>query len=190
MNEPSAANGLRAALLLARGRVEGLDLVTADSTAEQFAMARHSFAAMALCVPAFVVVQLLAAAAAGAAPTVAGLLRELAAFVLGWLGFALLSHRLASLLGRAVLWPRFITLWNWCNLIQYLMLLASLVPGLIGLPGWIGQTVWIVAIGWALWLEWSATRLGLGITGAQAAAVVAADMLLGIVLLLLTGAGR
>lgn len=189
MSEGSIRRGLRAALLLARGRPEGMDLVIADSAAAQHALARHSFLAVALCLPVFLLVQVLSAAPL-AEPTIIGLARELVAFLLGWLGFALLSHRLASVLGRAVLWPRFITLWNWCNLVQYLMLGASVVPGLLGMPAIIVQTVGIAAMGWAVWLEWFATRLALGLPGTKAAALVAIDLLLGIMLLLAIGAAR
>jgi hypothetical protein len=91
-------------------------------------------------------------------------------------------------MGRGVLWPRFIALWNWCNLVQYLLLAAALVPPLLGAPALVAQTVWVVAMGWALWLQWSATRLGLGLSGGRAALMVVVDMGLGLVVLRLVGA--
>lgn len=181
----SVRTGLRAALLLARGRPEGLDLVVADTPDAQMAVARHSFVAMALCLPMFLLIHVVASASLEAV----ALARDLCAFVLGWLGFAALSHVLAGQMGRGVLWPRFVALWNWCNLAQYLMLTVSLLPPLLGAPVFVGQTMWVVALGWALWLEWSAVRLGLGVTGVGAAMLVAADMAIGIGLTRLVGAG-
>jgi len=105
----------------------------------------------------------------------------------GWVGFALLSHRLAGVLGRAPLWPRFIAVWNWCNVVQYLMLVVAGLPALLGLPELLAQTVWLVAMGWALWLEWYATRLALAIPGRSAMALVALDFALGVFLLAITG---
>ena len=29
------------------------------------------------------------------------------------------------MLGRAKLWPRFVTVWNWCNVLQYLALVVA-----------------------------------------------------------------
>ena len=59
------------------------------------------------------------------------------------------SYEVAGLLGRREMWPQFITLWNWCNVVQYLMLVAAALPGLLGLPDILGQTAWLVALGWS-----------------------------------------
>ena len=176
MSEASVSVGLRAALLLARGRVDGADLVCEGGPEAQLAQARLSFMALLLCLPMFLAVQVMARETAGLA-----LLREFAGFLLGWLGYAVLSHRLAEEMGRAVLWPRFMALWNWCNLVQYLLLMAALVPQLLGAPAVVSQTAWVVAMGWAVWLQWSATRLGLGLSGGRAALMVVVDMALGVV---------
>jgi len=45
--------GLRAALLLARGRVDGLNLVAEGGPEEQLQRARQSFVALLLCLPIF-----------------------------------------------------------------------------------------------------------------------------------------
>jgi len=187
MTALSMPAGLRAALLLACGRGEGVALLAADTDARQLALARQSFRAMALCLPVFLLIHMAGGAPREAPPFL--LLRELASFALGWLGFAVLSHRLAQEMGRGALWPRFIVLWNWCNLLQYLLLVAMLVPVLLGVPTIVAQTAWLVAIGWAVWLQWFATRLGLGLPGGQAALLVAADMAVGVVVLLVTRAG-
>ena len=176
MSDASVTLGLRAALLLARGRVDGADLVWEGGPEEQLARARVSFVALLLCLPMFLAVQVLARATQDMA-----LLREFSGFLLGWLGYAVLSQRLAAEMGRAALWPRFIALWNWCNLVQYLLLAGALVPQLLGAPAVVAQTAWLVAMGWAVWLQWSATRLGLGLSGGRAALMVMVDMALGVV---------
>ena len=106
-----------------------------------------------------------------------------AGYVIGWVGFALLSHRIARAIGRAALWPRFIAAWNWCNVVQYPMLVAAGVPGVARRPGrWPTRPSWLVAMGWALWLEWYATRLALAVPGRTALALVGLDFALGIFL--------
>jgi hypothetical protein len=174
--------GLRAALLLARGRAEGVVLVAAASPDGQIARARRSFAALSLCLPVFLAVQTLGPARADDA-----VLRALAGLVLSWLGYAVLSFHLATGMGRATLWPRFIALWNWCNLVQYLLLSVAALPPLLGVPVLAAQTAWLVALGWAVWLQWTATRLGLGLSGGRAGMMVAADMALGLLVLQLIG---
>ena len=59
----AVANGVQGALLLARGRVDGLRYVEAD-----MAGAARSFWAMAICLPAFVCLRLLAWTEAGTPP--------------------------------------------------------------------------------------------------------------------------
>lgn len=173
--------GLRAALLLARGRPEGAFLISMEQPDEQAARARHSFLAMLFCVPIFLAVQDLGRASLGIASV-----REFASFVLAWLGYAVLSHHLAAAMGRAEDWPRFVVLWNWCNLVQYLLLACAMAPTLLGAPAIVGQTAWVVAMGWSLWLQWAATRIGLGLSAGRAALLVVADMALGIAVLRLT----
>ena len=170
--------GLRAALLLAGGRADGVVLMGGESPAHQMARARHSFVALLLCLPLFLGLQLLEGGEFGEAT-----LRGLASVVLGWLGYAVLSQALAASLGRAVLWPRFLALWSWCNLVQYLLMAAAAVPGLLGAPGLVVQVAWVVALGWALWLQWSATRLALALSGWAAAMLVVADYALGVMVL-------
>ena len=178
---------LHGAFLLARGRADGLLLIAAPPETEM-ATAARSFWAIALCLPAFLCLHLLdwASGAMPASPA-RELALDLLGYVIGWVGFALLSHRLAGAMGRGRQWPRFIATWNWCNVVQYLMLVAAGVLTLLGLPPLLSQTVWLVAMGWALWLEWYATRLALAVPGAAAAALVALDFALGLFLVAVTG---
>ena len=173
---------LHGAFLLARGRADGLLLIAAPPEAEM-AVAARSFWAIAVCLPAFLCLHLLDWAEEGLPPDAAeGLIRDLLGYVIGWVGFALLSHRLAGTMGRAALWPRFIAVWNWCNVVQYLMLVTAGLASLVELPDLLSQTVWLVATGWALWLEWYATGLALAIPGGPALALVGLDFALGLFL--------
>jgi hypothetical protein len=72
--------------------------------------------------------------------------------------------------------------WNWCNVVQYAMLLVAMLPGAFGAPYWLSETAQLVGQGWALWLEWFAIRLALDVTGLQAGVVMAPDVVLGVVL--------
>lgn len=179
------SNGLQAAMLLARGRADGMAVLTArDEPA--LATAARSFWAAALCLPAFICLQLIdLAQAPSPAPAHAahGFALQLLGYAIDWPAYALISRAIAIGMGRRDAWPRFIAAWNWCNVVQYLLLVAASLPPLLGLPDIAGETAWLAASGWALWIEWYATRLALNVTGMQAAGFVALDEAMGITLL-------
>ncbi len=171
-------SGLHGALLLARGRSEGVRYVSDDMR-----MAARSFSAALICAPLFVGVLLLGWMQTGAPadmPHVFAL--ELLSFVISWAGYAVISRPVVAALRREAHWPRFIAIWNWCNVVQYALLLVATIPGALGAPFWLTETSQLVAQGWALWLEWFAIRLSLEVTGVQAAVVMTPDVLLGLVL--------
>jgi hypothetical protein len=163
--------GLRGALLLARGRPEGLRAMPTD-----LAGAERSFLAAAIGLPIYLA--LLASSAAQGGPALTGpvLALQLLGYVVAWAGYAVLSHWLVGRLGKAARWPRFIATWNWVNVVQYLLLLAATLPGLAHGPAWVAETTALVGQGWALWLEWYAIRLSLDSSGLIAAAVMAPDV--------------
>ena len=179
-------NGLQGALLLARGRAEGMTLVASH---EQPAMltATRSFWAAAVCLPAFVCLQLIGLSENPTLPPhfAHGLALQLFGYAIDWAGFALVSRMVARAMGRAGAWPRFIAAWNWCNVVQYLLLVAASLPPLLSFPTILGETAWLVATGWALWIEWYATRLALSAGPLQAAALVVLDEAFGFFLILL-----
>jgi hypothetical protein len=167
-----------AALLLARGRTEGLRHIDDD-----MAGAARSFWAAAICLPAFVCLRLLAWTSGGVPAHAAHLLAlDLLAFGAGWCGFAVLSHRVVGAMGLSTRWPRCITLWNWCNVVQYLLLVGFSVPGLLGATRLLDQAAQLFGLGWALWLEWFAFRLTLGIGGLASAGLVMLDVAIGVLL--------
>jgi hypothetical protein len=184
MSRPSlradaALAGLRAALLLAGGRVEGLRAIPAD-----LAGAARSFLAAAVALPLFLLLLATTARQGGVALSPTMLVLQVLGYAIAWAGYAVLSHRLVGALGKAGRWPRFIALWNWVNVVQYLMLLGGSLPALAGAPRGLTLAAALGAQAWALWLEWYATRLTLDVPGLIAAAVMAPDVLLGLVVAL------
>jgi hypothetical protein len=174
----TVTSGLNAALRLAWGRVDGIPLVLGDRTTVV-----RSFWAILFCVPS-VICRLLMYWAEEGVPEHAGHLaaRELIVFALGWLIFVEVSFRLAPMLGRPDRWGRFVTLWNWCNVVEGILIVVGGVPGLLGAPPIVDQAFELVMIGWALWLEWYAIRLGFGVTIAAAIWLVILDQAIGITL--------
>ena len=179
----SVGSGLQAALLLARGRPDGLRFIEAD-----MAGAARSFWAAAVCLPAFICLRLVAWTESGlpAHPAHAfGI--DVLFYVIGWAGYAVLSRPVVQLLRRGPRWPRYIAAWNWCNVVQYFLLVAAGLPGLLGAPEWVDQTCQLIALGWALWIEWFVARLALEVPALPAAGLVALDVALGLLLVAFTG---
>ena len=178
----SVVSGLQAALLLARGRAEGLRYLDADQ-----AGAARSFWALPLALPAAVCLQLVDWVETGL-PAHAGhaLGLDLLAFIVGWLAFAVLTFHLVHAIGGSARWPRFIAAWNWCNVVENLLLVVGFIPGLLGAPPLLDEAAQLFAIGWALWIEWFAIRQSLQSNGLVAAALVVLDQAIGLVLAALT----
>ena len=177
----AVTNGLQGALLLARGRVEGLRYIAPDR-----AFAARSFWAIALCIPGDLFLMLTDWAKAGIPPSIElppdpahALALRLLTFLIGWLAFAVLSHGLVFALERRELWARYIAAWNWCNVVQQFLLVAAGAIALIGAPGLVVQTIELAVFGWSLWLEWFTARHALRVGGLAAASVVGLDVLIG-----------
>jgi hypothetical protein len=170
--------GLNAALRLARGRADGVVLVPGDRTT-----IIRSFWSIALCLPSVVGRLLMSWVDTGIPVDWPHLLaREVIVFVLGWLVFVEVTHRLAPMIGRAERWGRFIAVWNWCNVVEGVLVIVGGVPGTLGVPAIIDQACELVTIGWALWLEWYATRLAFGVGSLTAVGLVLLDQSIGIML--------
>jgi hypothetical protein len=171
--------GLAGAFLLGRGRTEGLMLM--ESTPEG---AWRSFVAALICLPAFVGIRLISWAAFGLPDGgfLRGLTAELTGYAIAWAAFALLSLAIAQSWGRTAEWPRFISAWNWSNVVQYLVLMALMLPGALGLPDGIAQILTFAGLAYAIWLEWFVGRHALGVSGGRAAILVGLDLVLGLFL--------
>jgi hypothetical protein len=174
----TVTSGLHAALRLARGRADGVVLVSGDRNT-----IIHSFWSIALCIPS-VICRLLMSWAVSGLPRDPGhsAAREVIVFVLGWLVFVEVTHRLAPIIGRTERWGRFIVLWNWCNVIEGVLVVVGGIPGTLGAPAIVDQAFELISIGWALWLEWYATRLALQVGPLAAASFVVLDQSIGIML--------
>ena len=174
----AVTSGLHAALLLARGRSDGLRYVEAD-----MAGAARSFWAMAICLPAVVCLRLMTWVQVGL-PANAGhtFALDVVAYVVGWVGFAVLTFHIVPAMGAGPRWPRFIAAWNWCNVVENLLLVIGSIPGVLHAPPMVDEAAQIIATGWALWIEWYAVRLALGTGGFVAAWLVILDQLIGLLL--------
>lgn len=174
----TVSSGLQAAFLLARGRSEGLHYVQADADG-----VRRSFWAMAVSAPTIVCLQLIVWLR-DTIPANAGhvLALDMMSYVVGWLGFVVLSFYIVPALGAGPRWGRFIVVWNWCNVVENMLLVAGVIPGLLHAPPAIDQASQIITTGWALWIEWYATRVALSTSGLAAAMLVILDQLIGLML--------
>lgn len=168
--------GLRGAFMLARGQAHGLKLV--EDTALG---ARLSFWAAAICLPAFLALRLMAWSNGGPTRGVPfGLAAELVGYAIAWVGFGLASLPMAQAAGRGKEWAHFLAAWNWGNVVQYLVLLALMVPAMLGLPATLAYGLGLAAFGYALWLEWFIAKEALRIAGGRAVIFVLLDLLMGV----------
>lgn len=151
-------NGFGAAVLLAGGRIDGLGTLRAEPSDVS-----RSFVALAWAAVPLVLLRLMLWYAEAGPPRHAThlLLNELLVFSTAWLGFAVISHRLADRLGRGALWPRFMVVYNWCNVVSCVLVLVGSIPQAMGAPPLLAQVCQVVVTGWSLWLAWVAIRLTL-----------------------------
>lgn len=151
-------NGFVAALQLARGQIDGI----ARLPTQPDDLSR-SFVAVAYACGPVVASRLMMWLSGQGAPNNAWhiLAHDLLIFVVAWLGFVIVSHRLAERLGRSAQWPRFLVTYNWCNVVANILVLLGLVPEALGAPQPISQVVQLAVTGWALWFGWFAIRLTL-----------------------------
>jgi hypothetical protein len=175
----SVSAGIQGALLLARGRPEGVQLVEVDHAA-----AIRSFWAIPLSLPAVVCLKLLDWVVTGVpanVPLVLG--RYLMLFLVGWLLFVWVSHHMASVLNKQTLWPRFIAIWSYCSVVENTLVALGGLPGALGAPSIVDEAAQLVTFGWALWLEWFAIRLSLQVGALTAMLFLAVDFGIGVVMM-------
>jgi hypothetical protein len=174
----TVTTGIHAALRLAVGRADGAVLVSGDRQTIV-----RSFWSIAFCLPSVLCRLLMSLAVDGIPANAAHLAgREVIVFVLGWLVFVEVTHSLAPTIGSAERWGRFIAVWNWCNVIEGVLVVVGGLPGTFGVPAVIDQACELVTIGWALWLEWYATRVAFGVGPLTAVGLALLDQSIGIII--------
>ncbi len=174
-------DGLRGAALLARGRSEGVQRFTGD-----LAAASRSFVAAPVCLLLFALTRAVDWQVSGepAQAWHSGLL-ELLAFVVGWAGFALVSHAVLRRAGLERRWPLYIVAWNWCNVVSYGLGFVVALPDLLHGPAMLSEALGLILYGWAIWLEWYAAMLTLERDKRLATLLVLIDFALSTLLALL-----
>jgi hypothetical protein len=178
MNAVIAAGfGLRFAFKLACGLPDGTPLAEADRRG-----AGQSFLALLVCLP--VVVSVRALSWFGGIPPGAmrALSRDLLIFGVSWLAFAAISWHLVPMVADQKRWPRFIVAWNWCNVVENLLIVVGMMPGALGAPHFADQVAQVFTTGWALWLEWYAIRLTLAVGPLTALWLLVVDESIGLML--------
>lgn len=175
----SVSSGIHGALLLARGRPEGIELVENDKEA-----AIRSFWAIPVCVPAVVCLKLLDWITVGIPAHVPlELGRYLMLFLVGWLLFVWVSHHMVAALHKETMWPRFIAVWSYCSIIENTLVAIGGLPSVLGVPAIISEAAQLVTFGWALWLEWFAIRLSLQVSIITAVILLTVDFGIGIIMM-------
>lgn len=173
----AVGSGLRFAFLLACGHADGTRLANAHQPG-----VGRSFIAMAFCMPIVVAVRAVGWFGGIPAGAFRTLMRDGLVFGVSWLAFAALSWHLVPLVSQRERWPRFIVAWNWCNVVENLLIVIGLLPGLLGAPAMIDQVAQVFTTGWALWLEWYAIRLTLAVGPLTAVWLVLVDESIGLML--------
>ena len=162
------ARALAGALMLARGRAVGL-----AAFEKTLPVAAYSFRAAAICLPIFMFFK---DQTGTPDDVVLTLFVDFLLFAASWAGFALASLYLATALGVADTWPRFIAAWNWSAVVQYLALVALSLPGLLMDKGGLLDLGGLLALFYALWLEWFVARHALRLSALGAAGFVVLDL--------------
>ncbi len=104
-------------------------------------------------------------------------------YALGWLVYPLLMVRIADMLGRRERYFHYIVALNWFHLVEIAFWGPLLVLGMVGiLPGAVEQLLALAVMVALLGYEWFIARNALKVEGGTAAALVAIDLLLSLVI--------
>ncbi len=177
MSARDAAAGLACAMLMARGRAEGLRLL--DGSA---ATAWRSFLALLIAAPLYLALKLVSTP-----PLPRGIdpirlvTAEAIGYVVSWFATALIMLAVARVLDREPRWPLFVAAWNWSNVVQLAVFFAAAVVATV-LPAALAGGVTFAALGYVLWLQWFVAREAFAIPGLRAVGVVGVDLVLGLFL--------
>lgn len=106
------------------------------------------------------------------------LVRETEILVIGWFGYALLAYYVLQGLGRADRFDGYMTAYFWTTVpLVYAETLLTLIRVADLLPQVIDNLLALGLLMLVLWARWFVARLGLGINGLEAGAVVFGTLL-------------
>jgi hypothetical protein len=104
-------------------------------------------------------------------------------YVIGWLAFPLMMVRICKFLGRGDRYFIYMVTYNWFHLVEIAVWGPVLILGMIGVIPPIALTILsVAALGILLFYEWFVARRALAIPGMTAAAIVAIDLVLGLII--------
>ena len=178
MNAAELVRSLRGAWLLARGDAAGMGLL--DLSVEGF---WHSFAAVLIAAPAYVLLLAERFARAGLPPG-AGLagtaLAESLAYLVDVATLPLLAIPLTRFLGLGARYVPLVVASNWATVPQVALFLAAVVLGLALPP--MREGFLLAALMVTFGYQWFVVRTALGVPGSTAVAVVLLNVVVGMLL--------
>jgi hypothetical protein len=115
------------------------------------------------------------------------ILIESLAYLLGWVAFPVAAHQICEAIGKREAYIGFIVAFNWSQVIQMAVFLASI--GLIAsgaLPEGIGTLLYWIVLFTILSYQWFVTRTALAVTAAGAVGFVVLDVVIKLVIDMIT----
>jgi len=179
MSAAEAAYALYGAARLARYDPAGLGFF--GNTA---ADALRSFQAALVALPIYALLLTIELSRAPvAAPLLKVVLVEGVAYVAGWAALPLVIYQIADSIGRRDRVHRFIAAYNWSVVLQAgALLVAAAIFSLDLLPADVARVLWLAVIVAVLAYQWFVAKVGLELSAAGAAGIVAIDLLISLTL--------
>jgi hypothetical protein len=120
---------------------------------------------------------------------VAGYLAELGPYAVGWLLFPVVMAKVAETIDRERFYCRYITAVNWCALVEFMVMTATVVVQALGiLPSEFGNILFFVVVVWVLTYQYFVAKNALEVESAVAALVVGLRLVLDLVIVAFSGA--
>ncbi len=174
-----ASIGIYGAWQLAKFDAQGLRFF--DNSVEAF---WRSFYASVIVLPAYAILVLLRLTEMPVTQgSLAVLMVEGTAYVIGWTAFPLVMHALARMLDRSQFYCRYIAAYNWSMVLRialFLLVTATAASGI--LPAAMAGLITFVAIVAILAYQWFIARVGLEVSAAGACGIVFLDLVISLVL--------
>jgi hypothetical protein len=173
LSQAELKSAFEGALLLARGDAAGMTRF--DLTIEGF---WRSFFAIVVAAPAYLLLLVDQYATTGVGAHIGGVIMiEALAYVIGWCAFPVAAIFLTRVLGLGAHYVSLIVASNWSGVLQVLVLAMAVLLGTLlpsALRGLLGLGALVAVLGY----QWFVVRTALETTGTTAAALVAVDILL------------